>query len=139
LSNAADRNDLILELCESRGISWAQAEALIQHVETDRKHEIAGRQLPLLLFIALLIFLGGLGLVAYCVYELISILLTGIRAGLPGLDVVSYWRLIFDIGVGPLAGLAIGAAMLLGSLVGMRRAWMPLIEYFSERISHARR
>ncbi|GEM_PF-6956167 len=52
--------------------------------------------------------------------------------------IVTRLRLIFDIGVAPLTGTTVGAAMMLGSLVGMRRAWIPLIEHFSERISHAR-
>jgi hypothetical protein len=139
LSGAANRSDLILELCESRGLTWPEAEAIVQRVEADQQHQIAGRQFPLLFFIALLVFLGGLALVIYDSYVFITILSTDIRTAFNSLDIVTHLRLIFDIGVAPLTGITVGAAMMLGSLAGMRRAWVPLIEYFSERISHARR
>lgn len=138
LGNNADRNDLILELCESRGLTWPEAEAIVQRVEADYQHQIAGRQFPLLFLIALLIFLGGLALVIYDVYVLIMILSIDIRAIFNGLDTVTHPRLIFNIGVSPLTGIIIGTAMMLGSLVGMRRAWTPLIEHFSQRIGHAK-
>ncbi len=132
LGNAASKNDLILELCEKRGLSWPEAEALVQRVETEQEHQIVGRRFPLLFVIALGIFLGGLGLVIYDACIFISLLETDIGAALNSLDVLTHMRLIFDIGIAPITGMIIGAAMMLGSLVGMRRAWTPLLDHWLE-------
>lgn len=134
LVNAASLNDLIMEICETRGLSWSEAEALVRRVEVEQEHSIAGRQFPLLFVIALIIFGGGLAMVIYDSYVFISMLETDLSTAFNSLDIVTHLRLIFDIGVAPIMGIVIGAAMMLGSLVGMRRAWTPLLEHLIEKI-----
>lgn len=129
LGNAANENDLILEICETRGVSWPEAEALVRRVAADREPAIAGRRLPVLFIIALIIFTGGLALVIYESSILISALETAIDSGFQSLDTLTGLVLIFNTAISHLTGIAIGAAMMLGSLVGMRQAWVPLIEH----------
>lgn len=132
LGNAASVNDLIMEICETRGLSWSEAEALVHRVEAEQEQAIAGRRFPLLFVIALGIFLGGLALVIYDSYVFISLLETDLRSAFDSLDTLTHLRLIFDIGIAPITGIAAGAAMMLGSLVGMRRAWTPLLDHWLE-------
>jgi hypothetical protein len=132
LGNSASENDLIMEICNRRGLSWPEAETLVRRVAAEHEHHIVGRQFPLLFVIALGIFLGGLGLVIYDAYVLLSILETDLSTALTSLDMITHLRLIFDIGVTPITGIIIGAAMMLGSLVGMRRAWVPLLDHLLE-------
>ncbi|MEW6094707.1 MAG: hypothetical protein AB1531_12165 [Chloroflexota bacterium] len=132
LGNTASKNDLIMELCERHGFSWSEAEALLQRVEAEHEGRIAGRRFPLLFVIALGIFLGGLALVIYDAYVFISLLETDLTSVFTSLDAATHMRLIFDIGIAPITGMIIGAAMMLGSLVGMRRAWTPLLDHWLE-------
>jgi hypothetical protein len=132
LGNSASKNDLIMELCERHKFTWSEAEALVQRVESEHEGQIAGRRFPLLFVIALGIFLGGLALVIYDAYVFISLLETDLATVFNSLDVVTHLRLIFDIGIAPITGMIIGAAMMLGSLVGMRRAWTPLLDHWLE-------
>jgi hypothetical protein len=133
LANSASDKDLILEVCTKLNIDWPEAEALVHRVAAENEHSIAGRRFPLLFVIALGIFLGGLGLVIYDAYVLISTLETDLSTMFTSLDMITHLRLIFDIGVMPITGMIIGAAMMLGSLIGMRRAWAPLLDHLLEK------
>lgn len=132
LGNSAGENDLIMEICSGHGLSWPEAETLVRRVAAEYEHRIAGRQFPLLFVIALGIFLGGLGLVIYDAYVFLSILDIDLSTALTDLDTFAQLRFIFELGLTPITGMIIGAAMMLGSLVGMRRAWAPLLDHLLE-------
>lgn len=133
LAKSASMNDLIMEICENRHLSWSEAEALVLRVQSEQKHAISQRQFPILFILALFIFLGGLAMVVYYTFVLVPTL-NNLISTLPG-DMVafSFARFLFEIGIGPISGIFFGAAMILGSILGMRRAWEPMLDYFSDK------
>jgi hypothetical protein len=126
LEDSADRNDIILELCESQGMDWREAEALLDSIHFHHAADITLRQSPLLVALALVFFLGGIGLIAYIAY-----------------DLVSFYRMLDEMpshgsSSGPFGGLLVylsivGAqysgmillalAMIVGSIKGMENVW----------------
>ena len=60
LSRHRSRNDIVLDVCNSTGMDWRQAEAFVQQVEQSNRQMIAGRQAPLLLILAGIAIIGGL-------------------------------------------------------------------------------
>lgn len=133
LSKSANMNDLLMEICETHRLPWSEAEALVLRVQAEQEHAIAGRQFPLLFVIALGIFFIGLALVVYDSYVFISLLKTYLSTGFTNLGTLTNFRLIFESGYMSITGIIIGAAMMLGSLVGMRRAWTPLLDHLMEK------
>jgi hypothetical protein len=114
-------DDIVLEICQDGRLSWNEAEALVRQVEADQRTKIERGQSPILVIWALGTFVVGIVLVIYSSYtaaelsraalkqrnlDLIRIMLDIIRAA-PYL----FWTGIF------------GAAMITGSLVGMRKVW----------------
>jgi hypothetical protein len=126
LENNDNRNDIILELCESQGLDWNEAESVVDSIQTEHEVDITLTQSPLLVFLALVIFFGGVGLMAYVAY-----------------DVVSMYKTLDEIhpqtpNTGPLGGLlaylmitgnqyfgllVLSIAMIVGSLRGMQDVW----------------
>ena len=60
LARHRSRNDIILSVCQSAGMNWADAERFIRQVEVNQGQTIASRQMPLLVVLAVLGILGGL-------------------------------------------------------------------------------
>ena len=60
LARHRSRNDIILSICQTTGMKWAEAERFIHQVEINQGETIAARQRPLLVMLALAGVLGGL-------------------------------------------------------------------------------
>jgi hypothetical protein len=128
LANTASLNDIILELCEKHGMTWTDAETLVDRIQAEHAHIIAGKRFPLLFVLALGIFLGGLALVIYNAYAITSLVGLDPRDTFASMDMMTHLGLVFEIAAGPIMGIITGAAMMLGSMVGMRSAWTPLLD-----------
>ncbi len=57
------RNDIIMTLCEKTGISWNEAQLLVERVEQEQHRKIATGQSPLLIVIGLAVIIGGIYIV----------------------------------------------------------------------------
>lgn len=60
-----DREAIIMTVCEKGGLSWSQAEKLIQEVEVENKRSITMRQSPLLIGISVVTVIAGMVFVGY--------------------------------------------------------------------------
>jgi hypothetical protein len=148
LSEADDPNDIILDLCQKTGCIWSDAEALVHRVQEEEKFQITKKQMPLLTGMALFVFVTGLVLTGYGVYGII-VTLTAVGGASGPRDIYSYlmpmiekrldpvtafepavfpyFNLMLGVLLSPVSALLFGAAMILGSLVGMRDAWETLL------------
>jgi hypothetical protein len=81
LAAAASVSDIVMEVCERTGLSWREAEALVERVRVGRSEEVARRQLPILLPLAALSMIGGVVLLLGAVYPAISPWLAGVAGG----------------------------------------------------------
>jgi hypothetical protein len=60
LSAAANRDDLIRDVCIRRGITWPEAEAMVNEVEAENERTILRRQSPINLIGSLMYSLAGM-------------------------------------------------------------------------------
>ncbi|MEW6400749.1 MAG: hypothetical protein AB1649_03055 [Chloroflexota bacterium] len=56
------KNEVIRELCERGGMDWGRATKFIEEVESEYGGQIAVRQSPLIVFLGIVILIGGIGL-----------------------------------------------------------------------------
>lgn len=130
LKNGDERNDIILALCEAHDLDWKEAEELVDSVHTENADGITLHQSPLLVLLALGIFLGGVGLIVYSLIQAISMYETARSTGneLPGIWGVAGQFLYFLIitSTDYLGMLIVGAGMIVGSLRGMQDIWSAL-------------
>lgn len=54
-----NRDDIILDICEQTGAKWDEVEALVGQIVEENQGAITLRQSPLLVFLALATFFGG--------------------------------------------------------------------------------
>lgn len=126
LENGEDKDDMLLDLCESMNISWPEAEALLERIEAENKNHIVLAQSPLLVLIALAGFICGLVLIGFCVYD-IAIVYNDYAAAksLAGMGFVLYLFIyggfFWELGL-------LGLAMMIGSLWGMSDVWTAIFE-----------
>jgi hypothetical protein len=69
LGKHRQRNDIVQRLCETSGINWNEAEKFVQQVEAENTSTIALRQSPLVTLVGIGTAIGGLGLMAWIVWE----------------------------------------------------------------------
>jgi hypothetical protein len=129
LSGAVNSDDIVMELCEKHGLNWPEAEALVLEIQSEHENTITRRQSPLLTIIALGLFLGGLALIGFSVYSLVELLQSYSQANLFYTDMPGALLIIFEYGAGSLGMIGVGAAIVLGSLVGMRRVWVAILDF----------
>jgi hypothetical protein len=122
-------DDLIFDLCEKTGWHWQQAEAFVRKVEQEREPEIARRQLPILFFIALVMFLGGLTFASYALYSIFDawFLASATAGNGQPLNISSGMFVIINAGAQVFHMLLVGLCMIFGSLLGMRNAWSAVL------------
>jgi hypothetical protein len=84
LAQAANRDDLILEICQKTGAGWEDAEARLRVLEETRQALIQRRQVPYLFILSLGAFTGGLAL-GYAYYLDLSNAVFGLLGRHPGL------------------------------------------------------
>lgn len=130
LGKSKHLDDLIPEVCQKTGWIWSQAAEFVQRVQEEHGTEIAKKQLPLLFILALGIFLGGLGLVAYSILTSIEIWngLSGLGNGkAPDTGTYISLQMLIQSGGLPIISFVTGIAMMLGSLIGMRDVWSNIL------------
>ena len=148
LSEEDDPDDIILYVCKKTGYAWPQAELLVKHVQEDNDAKIAKKQLPIFYGLAFFTFVGGAILTSYGLYTLLTALLS--HSELFPRDLTSYFMPVLEKGIDPLSAfepalspylnmllgfivspfsaIFFGAAMLSGSLVGMRDIWAKILQ-----------
>jgi hypothetical protein len=70
LGRGANRNDVIMALCQQLGLSWPEAEKAVVMAENVNRKAIAARQSPFLLLIGIATVIVGCIVLAYGVYRL---------------------------------------------------------------------
>jgi hypothetical protein len=126
LENGESKDDIILDLCESENMNWPEAEATLEQIQADNQHHITLTQSPLLVSIALIIFVGGAGLIVYSIHDLILkyLLFRQADAATGGMGTAfGFIGYLVLTGEGLLASGFLGIAMLIGSLRGMTDVW----------------
>jgi hypothetical protein len=130
LKNGDERNDIILALCEAHNLGWKEAEELVDSVHAENAEGITLYQSPLLVLLALGIFLGGAGLIAYSLFHAVSVYEAIRSAGneTPGIGgIVGQFMYFLVITSTEYFGMLIlGAGMIVGSLRGMQDIWSAL-------------
>jgi hypothetical protein len=121
-------NDLILEVCEKTGRSWTDVQAILERVQSEHEREITLRQSPVLALAAIGICLGGLGVGVYSVYILIGTLQVYSSMNVSPLEISDAFQALASGGYIGIGGLLIGAAMVLGSMIGMRKVWAAILK-----------
>jgi hypothetical protein len=115
LAQAADRDDLILEVCQRNGLDWPAAQALVEAIEARNANQIERKKSPLYFLLSLGAFASGLslGLAYYLDLAKVFRLATGRTAGLPELFSFAFLY-AYDL---PL--LIMGVTLAAGGLVGL--------------------
>ncbi len=104
-------------------MKWPEAQTRVSQIRTENRGEIARKQSPLLVAIALTMFIGCVGILGYEIYILGSLAASYMRISkdpLVFLDLASYFPNYVAL---LLEGTPIAIAMTLGSLLGMSRVW----------------
>ena len=127
LKNSDDKNDIILDLCEDADVSWPEAESTLERIEAENKTHIVFSQSPLLVAIALTIFVGGVVLVSATIYDLIVSYNTYISESLDSPH-IGYLSMLFLSGGWFLERILLGLLMIIGSLHGMQDVWQAIFE-----------
>jgi hypothetical protein len=128
LSEYDNPNDLILEICENTGRSWNDVKAVLESVQSEHEREITLRQSPMLAITAVGICLGGLGVALYSVYILIGTLQAYSGMNISPLEISDALQALASGGYIGISGLLFGAAMVLGSTIGMRKVWAAILK-----------
>lgn len=112
------RNEIIQHLCEQTGMMWPEAEKLVRHVAANHSQEIKTRQSPLMIALAAVIVIGGLGLIVYCAVYFLA-LAQDDRAATGR----SVQGAVYAVGA-----LFTGISMVAGGLIGLRKTIQELFE-----------
>ena len=128
LSDAVTPDDIIMDICDKTGISWPEAEALVEQVQSEHEQDVTKRQFPLLTLVALSIFVGGVGLLTYSVYMLFLTTSTYTSTTLNPWDLPDTLNFIFNYAAFTLSLILFAIAMILGSLLGMRQIWATILK-----------
>ncbi len=120
LTNSENVDDIIMDVCNEEELDWGQAEMLVKRIHAENKNKIVLAQSPLLVLLALGVFLTGVGLIVYDLYQIY-------------LD-YAYFSEGFVIyltlnGEGIVGTFILGVAMVIGSLKGMQAVWEAIFEW----------
>ena len=131
LKNADDWNDIIMNMCEAGNMDWSEAKAFVQGIEAQKKNQIVLAQSPVLVLVALAIFIGGIALSAWAVGRVVMMYYTfSVSSGSSDLPVHVLYFLIYIIAYAPMfvAFFALGLGMIIGGLKGMQDIWRAFFE-----------
>lgn len=146
LVKSHSRDEILVELCETNGFSWGEADAKLEYVQAENESAIARSQFPILFIIATIFFITGLLLTGYGVYGLTLLFSPG--GGIPN-DLTTYFIPVIEVGLdpfqiflvllpayfkflayllfNPVSAAMFGIAMIVGSLLGMRNSWTEIL------------
>ena len=127
LSTGTNENDLVLEICEEKGMSWSDVESLVQQVKIENEGEIVRRQSPLLFVLAGLIFVGGAVITTLTYFYLSTMINEAIAMGTEPMNVIAALFYIINYAPAALAFGIMGPAMMTGSILGMRKVWAAIL------------
>ncbi|MBV6395477.1 MAG: hypothetical protein HFACDABA_01053 [Anaerolineales bacterium] len=125
LEDGNNRNDIILDLCESQGLDWKQAEAILDSIHAENAEGIRLTQSPILVLVALAIFIGGVGVVIYSAVQLAAMynLFDSMSAQNQARGIGAFLTYLIIDGAGYLGLVLLGTGMIAGSLRGMSEVW----------------
>lgn len=125
LEDSHNRNDILLDLCESQGLDWKQAEAILDSIHAENADDITLTQSPILVLLALAIFVGGVGALFYGASQLVAMyeFFVGISNQNQPQGIGAFLVYLIADGAGYLGLFALGVAMIIGSLRGMSEVW----------------
>jgi hypothetical protein len=129
LAEGVDHRDIILEVCQRRGLAWPQAEALVTEIDATATGDVARRRFPLFAFLALGIILAGVALIVNFFQVLLAPV--GVARPGPGLRGLTEaggligWLLLNLEFVGQII---LGVAMVIGGAVGLHRVMQETLE-----------
>ncbi|HEX6270933.1 MAG TPA: hypothetical protein VFZ43_11900 [Anaerolineales bacterium] len=113
-----DRNEIIRTVCERSTMSWTDAEQFIEQVAAEHKSIIAARQRPLLVLVGVGTLILGFALMFSNSQFIIAFFQQGLLEQLLSLQ-DGYYRAI---------GFITGVGMVAGSLIGLGKSFLPLLE-----------
>jgi len=120
LAKGRPEQDLVLRLTQKNGMYWPDAEALVRQVAEEQSEKIERKQAPILAILAMLLFAGGTAVILLGLSPFYMAFM-GERA-MP-LNAATLAMILFQWGSESFWLLVTGAAMVMGSLIGMRRVW----------------
>lgn len=117
LGHFVERNQIITEVCERTGKSWAYAEAFVQEVERDHARRIQKRRVPMIMGMAVGLTVAGV----VVTLGVIVLTLNGWSS--------SMWGVPYLGNVSALIG---GLATLAGGVIGLSQAQKGLAQHKEE-------
>ena len=116
LAKHHDRNDIILTLCQKLGMTWNDADLLIQEVELYHGKAVAQKQSPFMLALGAGILIGGLALTYFGVDYFVA--------------ATRYPEMLVDVRSAYIMGgsLLTGLGMIGGSILGM---WKNVVAFIN--------
>ena len=127
LAAAFNPDDIVMEICDRYGLTWPEAESMVNQIQTEHESTVTRRQFPLLAILAVGLFLVGVALIVYSTYSLAGIIDYYSQVNLSYTAMPGIVVFIFEYASGTLGMLGLGMAIVLGSLMGMRRVWSAIL------------
>jgi hypothetical protein len=69
LTAVRNLDDIVAEVCDAADLNWGDAEALVNRLAVQNKHDITLSQSPVLVALALFTFISGAVLIFYALYQ----------------------------------------------------------------------
>jgi hypothetical protein len=129
LEKSENPDDIILDLCDRLHLNWPEAEALVERVRSENEQQIVLNQSPVLVLIALVIFLAGAVMLVFTVYDIASTY-SFYQENYVGENslgfTTNFVRYLLDNARGIVTLSVFGTAMVAGSLRGMQDVWVAI-------------
>ncbi len=146
LNKSRSRDDILMAVCRNTGLPWEEAEVLLDRIREENETAITRHQFPLMLIVALIIFITGIFLTGYGVYgiyltftpqggvpnDLTTYFMPVIQIGLDPIHALlavipAYFKFIMIFLFSPISAAILGIAMIVGSLMGLRTSWAAIL------------
>ncbi len=133
LAAGENPDDIIYDLCQTHGLTWPEAEARVQEIQAEHEETILRKQSPLMITLAALIFVVGLGAMGVGLYFILSAFTVYTEAGGPSnvLGAISY-----ALNYWPAAATMVifGFSAVMGSMIGMHKTLGALLDRIFDRL-----
>jgi hypothetical protein len=131
LKNADERDNIIMDLCQEKKINWSEAQAIVERIEAQKSNQIVLAQSPVLVLMALGIFIGGVALSTQAVGGMVLVYSIFSNSALPSeipMNFLGFSMYAVSYAPGLLASFVLGLGMMIGSLKGMEDVWRAIFE-----------
>ena len=123
LSAGIASDDVILEVTQRSGLTWPEAENLVRRTADLRGPSVARRQFPLLAVLAAAVMVGGVAVLAACALSFSdALLLLKPARGVEDQSRLAMLLALLAANSQMLGLVPLGAAMILGGIIGVVRA-----------------